>query len=58
MTTLRLLRLRLWARLVARRAPGRHIVAELIAAGEWRALDQVCADLDATAPTPGVGKWQ
>jgi hypothetical protein len=43
---LRLWRLRLWAWWVCRRSPGAHPVAELIARGEWAALDRLLADLD------------
>lgn len=38
-------RLRLWAWLVSRRG-GSHPIAELIARGEWAALDRLLADLD------------
>jgi hypothetical protein len=43
---LRRWRLRLWAWRVHRRDPGAHPVAELIARGEWAALDRLLTDLD------------
>ena len=43
---LRRRRLRLWAWWICRRQPGAHPVAELIARGEWAALDRLLADLD------------
>ena len=39
-------RLRLWAWWVCRRDRGAHPVAELIARGEWAALDRLLADVD------------
>jgi hypothetical protein len=49
------LRLRLWAWWVCRTDPGAHPVAELIARGQWRALDRLLADLDGR-PAGGAGE--
>lgn len=49
------LRLRLWAWWICRTDPGAHPVAELIASGQWQALDRLLADLNGQ-PAGGVGE--
>jgi hypothetical protein len=49
---LALLRLRLRAWRVSRRDPEAHLVATLIARGQWAALDRLLDDLDRHPPAP------